>query len=320
MAGKTKSTLPEIQPASALYIKLGKKGAWETECIFGNPPTLRLGYNDVSHELCITGRWKDVEKQRIENDRDDKGSAARHVNQIREFYEAGNDVLWLAFHGGTLWWCFSRPEITKLADGSKTRPVIGKWSNTDILGRTLSEDGLRGSFLAMQGFRGTICAVKEFEYIVAKINAKTAPQIEEVESAKEALIGKIEALVKTLHWKDFELLVDLIFRGAGFKRVSELGKTQKTIDLELLSPLTNEKISVQVKSTSTLQEYLDYERQFGDMEQGGHSRFFFVVHSPDSALKNRTSISNDIRVIGPRTIASLCIEYGLVEWVQTKAR
>src|SRR2546427_13026415 len=65
MAGKTKSTLPEIQPASALYIKLGKKGAWETECIFGNPPTLRIGYNDVSNELCITGRWKDVVKQRI---------------------------------------------------------------------------------------------------------------------------------------------------------------------------------------------------------------------------------------------------------------
>src|SRR2546427_12498524 len=82
MAGKTKSTLPEIQPASALYIKLGKKGAWETECIFGNPPTLRLGYNDVSHELCITGRWKGVEKERIENDGDDKGTAARHVNQI----------------------------------------------------------------------------------------------------------------------------------------------------------------------------------------------------------------------------------------------
>lgn len=30
------------------------------------------------------------------------------------------------------WWCFSKPEITLLADKTKTRPVIGKWSDKDV--------------------------------------------------------------------------------------------------------------------------------------------------------------------------------------------
>jgi len=318
MAGKSKASSSEIRPASALYIKLGRGGEWETECIFQDPPTLRFGYADVTHEHVLAGRWKEVEKE-LAVVRSDAGSITRDITQIRNFYQAPDDVLWVTFHGGSLWWCFSKQEITPLPDGSKTRLVIGKWSNTDIRGNALSVNRLRGSFLGMQGFRGTICDVKEFQYIVDKINARTPSQIEGAQAAYEALIGRVESLVKTLHWKDFELLVDLIFRGAGWKRLSEIGKTQKTLDLELLSPMTNEKILAQVKSTSDLREYLQYEKRFEDMEQGGYSRFFFIVHSPEPALENHTPASGDIRIVGPKEIARLSLEYGLVEWLLTKA-
>jgi len=48
----------------------------------------------------------------------------------------------------------------------------------------------------------------------------------------------IRPLLQSLWWKDFELLADLIFTQSGWQRTSVLGKTEKSIDLELLSPVT----------------------------------------------------------------------------------
>ncbi len=58
--------------------------------------------------------------------------------------------------------------------------------------------------------------------------------IEEAQKAWTALLDNIQKLVKGLHWKDFELLADHIFRQAGWKRIGELGKTQKSIDIVLI--------------------------------------------------------------------------------------
>ena len=44
--------------------------------------------------------------------------------------------------------------------------------------------------------------------------------------------GGVRALVPLMHlltWKDFELLVDLVFANSGWRRVGVVGKTQKTI-------------------------------------------------------------------------------------------
>src|SRR5205823_2994170 len=52
--------------------------------------------------------------------------------QIKKFYEADEKVLWLTFYANKMWWCFSKPKIALLPDKSKTRPVIGKWHDTQI--------------------------------------------------------------------------------------------------------------------------------------------------------------------------------------------
>jgi hypothetical protein len=317
----SKTDRREIRPHLALYIKLGHAGVWEDECVI-KEQILRFGSKELSYEDCLAGRWDKVTKLTTWSTTD-KGAITNHVRQIQDFYRAGQDVLWVTFHGNYLWWCFAERKVVlhSSQDGSAIRKVIGKWSNTDIKGNQLFLDTLRGSLLSMQGFRGTICRVKEFDYLVNKINGKTPSQIVESRAAHDAFVSKVEQLVRNLRWKDFELLVDLIFREAGWKRLGPIGKTQKSIDLELLSPLLNEIISVQVKSEASLSVYNEYAKRLAEMDE--YARSFFVVHSPDAGLakelESQKSKSSYLTVLGPRQVAQLCVDYGLSEWVMAKA-
>jgi len=50
--------------------------------------------------------------------------------------------------------------------------------------------------------------------------------------------------IEQLHWKDYETLVDLVFRDTGWIRVSILGQQVKGYDLELREPITQDKYQV----------------------------------------------------------------------------
>jgi hypothetical protein len=304
----------KINPSKALYIKLGSSGEWEPECIYKNQ-TLRLGYIEVDHDICLRGEWDEVAEQ-LKPIRSDVGAITRDVNQIRNFYEAEKDVLWVTFHANLLWWCFSMPEVTQLPNKTKVRPVIDKWSCTDVKGHNLQMDQLSGSLLSMQGFRGTICSVREFRYIVNKINGNMPKEVEEAQVSLLKLENKLEVIIQNLHWKDFEILIDLIFRQAGWQRVGPLGRTQKTLDLDLLSPITGDRYCVQVKSKACLVDFKKYQQEFEDMQ--GYSKFYFVVHSPSSDLEKITG-HNDFELILPHKVARWAIKYGLTEWIIAKA-
>ncbi len=231
-----------INPKNVYYVKLGRSGEWEKDCL-EVAQTLRLGYREVPDKFCRQGKWDEVQEI-MQGIRDDVGTATRDKNQVRIFYEADEQALWVTFWGDRLYWCFSKPEITLLPDKSKSRPVIGRWSSSDILGKPLQKTQLSGALLRVQGFRGTSCKVKESKYLVEKINGIVHPEIETVLSVKAEFERRIEDLICKLTWKDFELLVDLLFRQAGWQRMGTLGKTQKTIDLDLYSPITDERILV----------------------------------------------------------------------------
>jgi hypothetical protein len=53
--------------------------------------------------------------------------------------------------------------------------------------------------------------------------------------------------MKLLGPRDFETLVDLVFSTSGWRRQGVVGKTQKTLDLDLILPSTGERAFVQVK-------------------------------------------------------------------------
>lgn len=305
----------KIKANKVLFIKLGDGGKFEKECI-EDSQTLKLSYREVEHDLCINREWNKIKDFYVYDRNSDVGAAQRHVNQIRQFYEEDENTLWITFYADKLWWCFSKPEIELLSDNTKIRPVIGKWSDKDINGNVLLAGNISGNLLKTQGFRGTICSVEEAKYALNKINNEQSKEIIEVEKAYSELNLKLIHLIKKLQPKDFEILVDLIFRQAGWQRTSDLGKQQKTLDLALISPLTGERAIVQIKTGSNLNEFLDYEEQFVPMKND-YDKFFYVVHSAKPDLVNYKNES-ETKLYLVDKIAELSISLGLVEWIIKK--
>lgn len=310
--------MKKIKANKVLFIKLGQGGQFEKECIEKNQ-TLQLGYREVDHKLCVSGQWDKVHNYFTTVENSKTFVATSHTNQVKQFYEEDEKTLWITFYANKLWWCFSKPEITLLPDKTKTRPVIGKWSDKDIKENVLLAGNISGKLLKTQGFRGTICSVPEEKYALAKINCEQMKEVAEVEQAMFELKSKLILLIQNLQWKDFETLVDLIFRQAGWQRVSDLGKTQKTLDLELLAPVTGERAIVQIKAQSNLKEFLEYEEKFVPMNND-YDKFFFVLHT-DKNDRIRTYEENEVTAVKiylVDKVAELTISAGLVEWVVKK--
>jgi len=308
----------EIKTSKVYYIKLGRGGKWEHESIKENQ-TLKFGYNKISHDLCLRGEWDEV-REDLRKRKDNEGAITRDINQVKIFYKADENVLWITFHANFMWWCFSKPEITSIDKNKKIRPVIDKWKCTDVNGNELRTDRLRGSLVSIQGFRGTICSVKDAKYVINKINGKTPPHVEEAHKALRDLVDRLEKVIKYLNPKDFEILIDLIFRQAGWQRVSNLGGSQKTIDLDLISPITQKRYAIQVKSQADLATFENYKNQFRDMQ--GYYQIYFAVHSPSQDLKNYSETEESetfkVELLLPHRIAELALKLGLANWVLDK--
>lgn len=308
-----------IKANEALYIKLGNNGLWERNCI-ERAQTLRLGYQEIPHELCQAGEWERVRAIWKELSRTD-GVVTRHTNQIKYFYESSPKVLWVTFFGDHLWWCFSEQRIELLPDNTKIRHVLGKWRSTDVNDNPLSSNLLSGKLLSMQGFRGTICTVAEHVYLLKKINGEEAADVQEARSAQSDFERRLEKIIRHLHWKDFELLIDLIFRQSGWKRESVLGKSLKTLDIELISPITKERFGVQVKAKADLAVFKSYRAdRLKNLE--GFSRFYFAVHTPSPDLEKAFGTLDDeeVKLLLPAEIARLTVECGMASWVIDKAQ
>jgi hypothetical protein len=311
-----KHIMAPISAKRALFIKLGEGGMWESDCL--RDSILRFGYQEIPHEVCDSGDWSEVERLALGFSKD-KGAATRHVNQVREFYKADDRVLWITFHSDRLWWCFSDPRVTRLEGNEKARGVIGKWRDCDIEGERLLKGRLSGRLLAVQKFQGTICSVSELDYLLHKINGTVEPHVADAQRALEKLQEALIPIIQNLHEKDLEILTDLVFRQAGWQRVGVSGGTEKDIDLDLISPVTCERIAVQVKSKANAAVWRAYRKKFADMR--GFSRFYFVTHSPDKDLQKAVSVADDQDFIfwGVDQLASQAIRGGLTGWLLDKA-
>ncbi len=265
--------MAEIKAARALYIKLGWSGSWEKESL--EDGIIRFGYKETDMCAALSGDW-DVIHSFWASFRGDVGTATRDVTQIRNFFEATEEDLWITFSGGYLWWCFAKGLAEEHQDGhGRYRRTVNGWHNEDVNGKLLTMDKLSGNLLKVQGFRGTICEVKEFEYLIRKINGKVLPVIEDAAQAEQEMINKIVPLMRMLTWQDFELLVDLVFSSSGWRRIGQVGKTQKTVDLELMLPTTGERAFVQVKSSASITELRDYVERLRASD--AYSRMFFCM-------------------------------------------
>jgi hypothetical protein len=229
----------KITPSEALFIKLGRKGIWTDECV--NEGKLKLSYHEAQHESLSKGDFSVVDIAYQDRSR---GVISGFKTQIRHFYDSDENVLWVTFHNEKLWWCFAEKQVEGKEDGTKEKKTIGNWSSKNLKGEELILNDLSGNLLKTQGFQGTICKIQDIEYLVRKINGEETPEVLQANEDINRLKDSIGACIKKLTPKDFELLIDLIFRQAGYLRTNTIGGPQKTKDIELLSPVTNERILI----------------------------------------------------------------------------
>ena len=197
--------------------------------------------------------------------------------------------------------------------GARHRKTIRPWSDSDIHGQTLWINSLRGSLTTTAGYRGTVCRVREFDYLLRRINGEETTATQRVREARQALIAAIAPLIQGLHWKDFELLVELVMTQGGLRRVSETGGTQHTTDLELVLPLTGERALVQVKSQL---DQPTATRIISDLtEAAGAARVFVVYHTQVGEISDD---HDRVTLVGPTALAERVVDLGLTNWIMDK--
>lgn len=301
-----------ISSQKAYFIKLGRNGSWEKRCI--EEGILRLGFNNPYHQDCLLKKYENCGKWFSENGKT-KGVVTSIVNQIKTFYEADNKILWITFYNRKLWYCTTSSGVEEIDDGSRIRKTTSGWSSTDIKGTELSVDRLSGKLTKVQMFQGTICEVKEYKYLHEKINCILSIEIQNTKKCLDDLKKALIELVRLLTWKDFELLVDLIFSDAGWKRLGVIGKTEKDIDLDLLMPVTEIRAFVQIKASSNQNEFDDYYNSFEENDL--FQEMYYVIHTESTPIYVSPEKKN-VHLIKIDKIVDLIISAGLVNWVLEK--
>jgi len=299
---------------SAYYVKLGRGGKWEESSI--REGKVRIGWLQVPVDEINTKKWSAVER-RIRQGTSPKGATA-DLNALRKFCESTSSDLWITFHVSRLWWCRLVDGPVEKDDISKYRRTKAGWSDRDADRRRLLTSEIPGRLSKIQGFRGTVCDVKDADALERLLNSDASPSYLALRGARHALEEHVTAAVAQLHWKDFEVLVDLIFRQAGWKRTSVVGETMKYADIELQEPITGDRYQVQVKSAATLSDLRSYAERFSGE---AFRKLYFVVHSPDTTLENAdVSTWPGVELVLPRRIAAMVIDAGLTDWLMQRVR
>jgi len=301
-----------IQPTRTRYIKLGEGGGWEKECI--STGVIRIGFGSAKKplfDLCRAGRWPDVAASFVAEGRS-KGTATRFANELRLFFEDDGSTLWITFAGERLFWgVVTVSPAEQSSDGHGVwRTIQEGWRCTDVNGEALTKDVLSGALTKLAAYRGTSCDVDAADYVVRRINGQKTPAVERAIAASNQMKASALELMRLLGPRDFELLVDLIFSSSGWRRIGVVGKTQKTLDLDLVLPSTGQRAFVQVKSATTSAELAHYVEA---MDSGPHDRMFYVFHSGDA-----TTDDDRVTVIGPDRLPELVVDAGLVGWLVRK--
>jgi hypothetical protein len=270
------NALPES--TKAYFIKLGEGGAWESSCL--SEGTIRFGYHATPQDLCVQGQWEKVRAFWAQQ-RGNEGTATNDARQIRTFFEASEDDIFVTFSKGYLWWCrpSGMPVFHSAKDGSRLRQTVNGWRNASIGGEPLLVSRLSGKLTKTQMYQGTICDVDERAYLLRRINDQQTLEVLEAEATEQVLTKQILAMIRLLTPKDFELMVELIFSRSGWQRQSSTGGSQKTLDLDLLLPTTRSVFHLGSLRTNTAQ----FEEYAASSHQQSHLHVLCVARASGSS-------------------------------------
>jgi hypothetical protein len=311
------SIKPNIMFRNAYYIKLGLGGCWEKDCI--SKSLMRIGWPNQNVEDINAGRWSEIEKQLQIELAGKPQVATTAFNRLRDIAESTPEDIWITFHGAKMWWGRVASGGVEGDQISKYRRMQGNWSDNSLKGQLLVTAELPGKIAQLQGFRSTVCRVKESELLRRVLAGERSPLALEISTHREHLASAAKNAIEQLHWKDYETLVDLVFRDTGWIRVSILGQQVKGYDLELREPITQDKYLVQIKSQATLKDLQKSVSQFfPDDMAGDYKKMFFVTHKPSNDLLDATDIPDYVDLIPPQQLADLVIDAGLSRWLEEK--
>ena len=300
---------------AAYYIKLGRGGCWEADSLATDK--LRLGWKQQTLDDINACRWDVIEQQLREEMSDrPRGVATADLHALQAITLSGGVEVWITFHQAKLWWTRLANAPVEGDEVSKFRRTAQPWSDRAMNGRLLVVNDLPGKIAQLQGFRATFCRVRPIDILGRTLNGTRSPLAMAISNRRAALSEYLTAAIKELHWKDFETLTDLVFRDAGWIRVSVLGQQAKAYDLELRGAITGDRYVVQVKSRADLSDLEDTVRSFSPED---YRRIFFVVHSPTKKLVEAAAVPDYVEIVGAERLAELALDAGLVAWIEDRA-
>jgi hypothetical protein len=297
----------------AYYLKLGRGGEWANDAIATG--RARIGWKSTPLDQIVNGRWG-VIKKALAKEAKTKGAGTTDANALQLFCTSTPGDVWITFHGSKLWWARVKGPV-KEDSISKYRDLVDGWHDNSEKGEALLANQIPGSIAQLQGFRGTICRVREREALLRLLSGERSPEYLDLARSKRDLVAAMGRAITRLHWKDFEILVDLVFRQSGWRRISRVGEQMRSVDLELKEPITGDQYQVQVKSRATKATVEACKKEFGATE---FRKFYFFVHSPDAALCKVGNDLNDesFEVILPERLAEMVVDGGLTTWLLDK--
>lgn len=298
---------------NAFYVKLGRAGCWEADSI--HKSRLRLGWPNQSLADINAGKWSLIAEQLQIEHPDKRQVATNDLNRLSDIALSTPDDVWVTFHGAKLWWARLASGPVEEDSISKYRVTVDGWHDASQSGKLLVANELPGKLAQLQGFRGTVCRVREKQLLRRVLEGSRSELASLICVARDRLCGRLEMAIAELHWKDYETLVDLVFRHAGWQRVSVLGQHAKAYDLELREAITGDRYVVQVKSQATRH---DLDKTIQDFSDTDYRKVFFVVHSPGADLAQAADIPPYVELVAPSHLAVLALDAGLSLWLEEK--
>jgi hypothetical protein len=302
------------EPIAFRYIKLGPKGVWTERSL--RQGEIHFGHRRVPHELALTGDREAVTAYLIQTGRS-PGKARDFAREIIDFYTLGFDTVWITFAHRHLWWTKAHPDVIWLGEGDghgvRMRRTLAAWRQTDLLERPLSLNSLSTKLTKVGAYRQTLCRIEAQAYLLTKLKGEDDPIVARGKSAREQVLAVAEDAIAALHWADFETLLDLIFARSGWQRISELGGTQKDVDLVVGQAATNERAFVQIKSSATQAVLDDYLTRY---EESPYQRLFFICHSPHGSLTMPDR--PDLHLWTRPHLAEAAVRAGLFDWLMER--
>jgi hypothetical protein len=306
------------RPSAVRYIKLGKGGTWSADAIARG--IIPFGFRKIAHAPCVAGDWEMVAQELKAAGRTTSG-ITQGLRELRDFYELGDDCLWVTFADGHLYWAFAEPEVFPQTDDGADGPrrfrrTVDGWHRHSLTDDPLAVRSLSSALTRVAGYRMTICTVEREDYLLRRIRGEEEPLLIEMRALRANLEAGAARMIAGLDWRDFEIMVELIFTRGGWQRQSALGTGEVDIDLLLDNPTTNETAWVQVKSSAaqaTLDDYLERFRRDGSAQ-----RFYFICHSPKGNLS--LPVSPHLHLWAGIELARSALAAGLLDWLIERTR